>query len=285
MKYVDLHTHSTASDGTLSPTELIRKAKSIGLHAVALTDHDTVGGLDEAISASEMYDIHFIPGVELSVDHEKGSLHLLGYGIDHKNPELLTTLRKLSDSRDDRNIKILARLDELGYPITFESVKKHSNNGTLGRGHIALALIEAGYVASIEEAFNKLLTKGGPAYVERFRLSIYDAITLIHKIKGAAVWAHPGLHEEKLPSMIEQLPKWVKHGLDGLETNYSQHTLELSRELKQVAHKHGLICTGGSDFHGAIKPAIQLGNGPEKTPISIEHFEQLDSRLVVLLVK
>lgn len=279
MKHVDLHTHSKSSDGMLTPRELVFEAKRIGLHAISLTDHDTVDGLDEALTASEECGIHFIPGVELSVDHEKGSLHLLGYGINHKDPILVSTLRQLSDSRENRNIKIVAKLGQLGYPITYESVKKHSKEGTLGRGHIALALIEAGYVSSVEEAFGRLLTKDGPAYIDRYRLSIYDAIDMIHSVGGAAVWAHPGLHEERLPEMLEQLPDWVKGGLDGLETDYSQHSEKQCRELQRVAHRFGLICTGGSDFHGEIKPGINLGNGPGKSLISIDHFDQLNLRL------
>lgn len=276
---IDLHTHTTASDGSLSPRDLITESARFGLSAVAVTDHDTTDGLDEALAAGGEVGIRVIPGVELSVDHQSGSIHLLAYGIDHHDPEFNRKLNSLRSSRDERNCRIVARLCELGYPITIEAVQSWSNEGTTGRGHIGQALVAAGYTSSVEEAFDKLLSKGGPAYIDRYRMKMGEAIRLVHEIGGIAVWAHPGLHEHRLDSLLKLLPSWVAWGLDGLESDYSQHTIELSGNLRRIAKEQGLIITGGSDFHGLLKPNIKLGSGPEGRPIGDELLDALDKQL------
>ena len=205
--------------------------------------------------------------------------HLLGYGIDHHHPDLNAALDGVRTAREERNRKIISRLNELGFSITLRDVMKWCRSGTLGRGHIAQALVAAGFMDSVEEAFERLLTKDGPAYVDRRRLAIEDAVRLIHRCGGVAVWAHPGLHGSRLESLLESLPDWVALGLDGLESDYSLHTIELSRRLRRIAEEYGLIFTGGSDFHGVLKPDIRLGEGPEGNPIDADRLTALDERL------
>lgn len=282
---IDLHTHSRASDGSLTPTELVKQAAEKGIGTLSLTDHDTVDGVAEAVAAGEKFGVTVIPGVELSVNHELGSLHLLGYGIDVHDKPFLETVNQLRCSRNERNTRILARLEELRYPVSAEAVAELAGTGSVGRGHIGKALMNAGYFSSVEKAFEALLNRGSPAYVDRFRLLLKDAVALIHHAGGVAVWAHPGLHHEELPAMLELLPRWVEYGLDGLESDYSQHTLELRDRLRHLALQHGLIYTGGSDFHGDLKPDIRLGEGPEGMVIDERCIHQLLARISHALVK
>jgi len=276
---IDLHTHSDFSDGDLAPRDLVRTAARMGLVALSITDHDTLDGTDQALAAGEEFSIGVIPGVELSVDHEDGSLHLLAYEIDHRHPQLTGTVARLRSSREQRNGKIVDRLNELGYSIKLEEVERLSTHGTFGRAHIAQALVASGQVQSSGEAFAKLLRHGGPAYVERYRLPLWDAIGLIHQAGGAAVWAHPGSHGERTDTLLSRLPQWVEHGLDGIESDYNNHTLALRDRLRELALGHRLIYTGGSDFHGLIKPENRLGEGPEGEPIGDECIIALDARV------
>lgn len=281
MGKIDLHTHSTASDGSLSPTELIISACVQGVDRLALTDHDTTDGLADAILAGEKYGVKIISGIELSVNHESGTLHLLGYGFDESNTEFTSIVNKLKYSRADRNKKLISKLNELGHQISWESVVKMAGGGVVGRGHFGQVILESGKFNSIQDVFERLLSDGAPAYVDRFRLNIEDAITLIHNAGGVAVWAHPGLHDN-FESMLLQLPNWVKAGLDGLESDYSLHPLELRDRLRSIAIIHGLIYTGGSDFHGSLKPDIQLGQGAEGESVSEECYSRLIERIEIV---
>ncbi|MCF7810576.1 PHP domain-containing protein [bacterium] len=267
MNFVDFHTHSTASDGELSPTELVETAARKGLTAIAISDHDTMQGIEEALAAGEANGIKVIPAVEISVNDDYDSLHMLGYFVDQNDEELNVMLYRVQNSRDDRNLKILSKLNELGYPLDAENVLRDSEDGTSGRVHIANALVNAGLVNTFQEAFDKLLTKGGPAYVDRYRPSVKEAIEVIHHAGGLAVWAHPGLHEEKLEALLSRLPVWIEFGLDGLESDYCIHSLKERDRLRALALENNLIYTGGSDFHGSIKPQNALGCGPEGTKV------------------
>lgn len=279
MTTIDLHTHTTASDGSLTPYELIRLAGEKGLSVVAITDHDTVDGIDEAVNAGNEFNVRVIPGVEISVEVSGDAIHMLAYGIDHRFQQFERTLEKIRKSRMNRNLAIIDRLNEIGYNISYSDVKDNSSGGTVGRGHIALTLVDSGQTSSIQEAFERLLMRGKPAYIDRFRLHLKDAIALIHNSGGAAVWAHPGLHGDNLETLLDKLPEWGEMGLDGLECDYSCHSISLSEKLRRSAVQHGLICTGGSDFHGDLKPDIELGDGPSGGSIDDSCLDVLDKRI------
>ncbi len=277
MTKIDLHTHSSASDGTLSPRSLVKLAAESGLTAIGLTDHDTVDGMDEALQAGREFGVEIIPGIEFSVNWEEGSMHLLGYYIDQYHISLTEALHTCKLSRENRNEKIIARLNELGYSIKLEDVLKLSPDGTCGRAHIANALIRSGYFKSVKEAFDKLLDYRAAAYIDRYRLQLEEAIQIIHDAGGVAVWAHPGNHY-KINRMLELLPTWVDFGLDGLESDYSDHSINLRDDLRKQALQHGLIYTGGSDFHGLNKPENSLGRGPEGSEIDVNCLRMLKER-------
>ena len=278
MTGIDLHTHSSISDGALSPRLLVKQASEIGLSAIAIADHDTVDGIDEALKAGIEFGIEVISAVELSVDHETGSMHLLGYFIDFHDPELLSILNRLKSAREVRNLKIISYLNELGYSITVEEVLELSPDGTYGRAHIGQALMRSGEFRDMDEIFDKLLGPRAAAYYNRFRLPLREAIRIIHSTGGLAVWAHPGLHENKLENMLARLKSWHEGGLDGIESDYFNHSLELRDRLRNLAVEYGMIYTGGSDFHGSIKPQNKLGCGPGGLPVGPECLAQLKDR-------
>ncbi|GHO92760.1 phosphatase [Reticulibacter mediterranei] len=245
---VDLHTHSTASDGIYSPTELLQKAKGVGLHVLALTDHDSTNGLEEAASAAHALDIDFIPGIELNTDVGGGEVHVLGYFLEYMRPEFQAILKVLRDARVLRGQRMVELLNKEGVHISWERVREIAQ-GAVGRPHVAKALLEAGYVKSIPEAFDKYIGKGCPAYVPRYKLSPEDAVRLIASANGLPVIAHP----VELPG-LEELRNWlpglVKAGLVGLETYYGPYTEQEEQQLRALADEYSLIPTGGTDFHG-----------------------------------
>lgn len=250
MLYADLHTHTLASDGTQSPSENVRLAAAAGLNAVAITDHDTVAGVEEALEAGLRYDITVVPGVEISTVAGGADIHVLGYFIDYKNRKLLDRLAELRKVRDRRNEMMLERLNELGLHISMDDVLaslKASKKAeeTIGRPHIADALVRKGYVASMAEAFDRYLGKDGAAYVNPPRIEPKTAIQWITEAGGIPVLAHPGLYDQD--ELIDVL---VKHGLKGLEVYHSDHTPEQEAHYLAVAEANGLIVTAGSDFHG-----------------------------------
>ena len=246
--YVDLHTHSTASDGIYSPTELLRRAGEAGLRVLALTDHDTTGGLDEAAQAAAQLDIDFIPGIEINTDVDGGEVHVLGYFVDFRRPTFQSILKMLRDARERRGQRMVELLNEQGLHVPWERVREFAH-GAVGRPHVAMALLHAGYVRTIGEAFDKYIGTGKPAYVPRYRLSVYDAVRLIASAYGLPVIAHPA----DLPG-LEELRNWLpdlcKAGMAGLETYYGSYTPQQEAELLALAGTYHLIPTGGSDFHG-----------------------------------
>jgi predicted metal-dependent phosphoesterase TrpH len=194
MKFIDLHTHTTASDGSFPPAEVMGMAEQAGLAAVAITDHDTTDGVGEALAAGEKMRVEVVPGVELSVNHARlGSLHILGYWIQTSHPDLAVRLESIRGGRDQRNQKILARLADLGCPLDLFEVQAIAGGEVIGRPHLAQAMIKHDYVKSTQEAFDRYLARGKPAYMERDRMSSAEAIDRIHRAGGVAVWAHPGL--------------------------------------------------------------------------------------------
>jgi predicted metal-dependent phosphoesterase TrpH len=259
---VDLHTHSTASDGELAPAELVHLALERGLGTLALTDHDSVAGIDAALDAARGTPLQVIPGVELSADVPKGEVHVLGYFIDWRDAPFEAMLIKFRDGRYGRAEKMAKKLTALGAPISFERVKEIAGDAAIGRPHVAQALMEAGHVATVTEAFDKYIGRTGPAYVERFRLTPEDAVALILRAGGVPVLAHP----REVTDWISPL---VKVGLLGLEVHYGLYDDMTRAELARLARQYGLIATGGSDFHGLNKMAHLGGLGENNVPSGV----------------
>ena len=261
MNLIDLHTHSTASDGSYRPAEVVRLAKEGGLKAVALTDHDTTDGLDEALAAGVELGVEVIPGVEISTRFTDDTMHILGYFLDFKSGKLEERLAVLKQARKDRNPKIVAKLNALGIPITMEQVEQASGGGQVGRPHIARVLLGAGYVRSMQQAFDIYLKNGGKAYVAKYRFPPAEALDMIREAVGIPVLAHPfTLGLGSAMALRDLLRDLQALGLAGIEVFYAEHTAEQEARYLKLAQELGLLVTGGSDFHGDNKPDVTLGN-------------------------
>jgi predicted metal-dependent phosphoesterase TrpH len=275
---VDLHVHSSASDGTDVPDMVVAKAAEIGLTALALTDHDTLSGIPVARRAAARLPIELIPGVELSVDHEGTKIHMLAYFLEPTSGPLQDRLEELRAGRAIRNRRIVERLNELGYPITMDDVLRHAAGDAVGRPHIADALVASGTVEGRSQAFADLLGDGGPAYVERERLTSIDAITLTTESGGVTSIAHPltiNADAAALRSIFEDLRD---AGLAGIEAHYSEHSPAVRAQLAAVAADLGLVATGGSDYHGSGKPGLHIGLGRGDLTVPDSALEQLRQR-------
>lgn len=261
---IDLHIHSTFSDGSDTPTEIVESAVAKGLAAVALTDHDSMGGAEEFLAACRARNLTGIAGVELSVDTEKlggGTVHILGYGVNGDCPALSDALQRVLDARDWRNERIVEKLNELGVEVTMAEVQDCAGETVVGRVHIAQALVNRGAVASVEEAFEQYLDESAPAYVTRYKLYPDESIRLIHEAGGAAVFAHP-FQWSRDPAEIEEAIQTLKGwGLDGVEVRNACTRPNEVEHLLRCAAANGLFPTGGSDYHGIPKPDIRLGSG------------------------
>jgi len=276
MKLIDLHVHSTASDGSYSPAEVVRQAKAGGLTAMALTDHDTVDGLPEAVAAGDRLGLEVIPGVEISAQFPGGTMHILGLYVDYHNGRLDERLAVLKQARIDRNPQIIAKLNALGIPITMARVEEISGGGQVGRPHIARALQEAGVVTSIQQAFDLYLKKGGKAYAGKFRFPPDQALTMIREAKGIPVLAHPFTLNLGSAYALKNLVVQLKgQGLAGLEVFYSEHTPEQQALYLKLAQELNLLITGGSDYHGLNKPEITLGSMPCQDRLTYNLVEAL----------
>ena len=242
---IDLHMHSTASDGVYTPEEVVKIALTNALDVIALTDHDTVGGIRPAQKASEGTKLQVISGIELSAKDSHADRDLLAYLFDIDNEPLLTTLQAMRDDRVRRAEKTLDKLAEMGMPIPLPEVLAQVKRGTVGRPHIAQAMLAHGYVGSRQEAFDKYLGDDGPAYVSHFRLTTPEAIRLIHAAGGVVILAHPGRYGEYRPIIEEIAPL----GLDGLEVYYPDHTPNTIEDLNRLARQYDLVTTVGGDFH------------------------------------
>lgn len=283
---IDLHVHSTRSDGTYTPTELVEYAIEKGLTAFALTDHDTTDGLDEAISyanalrAEGKADVpEVIPGIELSTNIEDTEVHVAGLFIDKENPEFQNYLKEFVASRNLRNVKMCAKLTEIGIPITAEELESAFPNCILTRAHFASWLREHGYVSSNKEAFDRYLGKRCPCYVPREKITPQKAIALILTAGGIPVLAHPILYRLS-DARLEALVATLKEaGLVGIEAIYSTYEPSEERQIRRLAKKYDLLLSGGSDFHGTNKPRIDLGVGLGRLYVPDELLENMKAYL------
>ncbi|MFH1428580.1 MAG: PHP domain-containing protein [Candidatus Margulisiibacteriota bacterium] len=269
MSFIDLHTHTRCSDGTYFPAELVLLAKEKGLEAIAITDHDAICGNASAIAAGKELGITVMPGIEISVKHENYPMHILGYCIDSENLLLLNMIDRLQDSRNQRNPKIVAKLQALGFDITYEEVLSNVHGKVAGRPHIAMTMVKKGFAGSIDEAFHKYLHDRGPAYVSKEIILPEEAFSIIKQAGGVSCLAHPwvlkyNISKDELKIIIEEM---VSAGLQGIEVYYGKGTAighryshkEQVRFLLKLAKEYKLVVTGGSDFHGDNRPDINLG--------------------------
>lgn len=258
---IDLHVHSVYSDGTNTPEELIKLAEGRGLKAMAITDHDTVGGIVPLLKAAENSTVEPVPGIELSAECRRGTMHILGYFMDYKNETLLDKINTVREGREERNHEILKKLNKLGYILMWSDVENEAGADVVGRPHFAAALVKRGHVKSRKAAFDLLLAKGRPAYVERYRYTAKECVDLIHQAGGVSVLAHPAtiyMPEDQLKGLVKGLAEF---GLGGIEAYYAEHHPENIERFKGWAKEFGLISTGGTDYHGRNTPDLRLGCG------------------------
>jgi predicted metal-dependent phosphoesterase TrpH len=268
---IDLHTHSTASDGQYAPSEVAARARKAGTVAWALTDHDTVAGLLPAAAAAKSLDLQFIPGIELSALLDEREIHVLGHFIDPVHPELCRFEDELADHRRGRVRKIVRLLAEHGVSVTEEAIVACSGGKTIGRPHVARAMVEAGAVLTVREAFDRFLGDGRPCYVGRFRLTAEDAVAMIRRAGGVATLAHPG------PSKVQalELRRLRGMGFDGVEADHPEHHPEQAARYREVAGTVDLVCTAGTDFHGElVSPDRFLGT----SRMSATELDRLEAR-------
>jgi predicted metal-dependent phosphoesterase TrpH len=278
-QYCDLHTHTTASDGSDHPAELIENAGRAGLAAVAVTDHDTIDGLPAALAAGGELGIEVLPGVELSLLSPSGSMHLLGYLIAPDAPVLSEVLARVQSARSARNPLILERLGALGLPIAFQELEEMAEGGQIGRPHIARAMVKHGYVGTVGEAFARYLKKDAPAYVPKSILTPEEAIEAVHRAGGLAVLAHPiSLGIQPLSGLDEMVAEWTDRGLDGIECYYTEHDPETTARCLELCRRYDLVPTGGSDYHGKAKPQVRLGRGRGSLRVPYRCVEELKER-------
>jgi len=264
----------------MSPSEMVRYARAKGLQAIAITDHDTIGGLDEAVSEGERIGIEVIPGIEISAEHSPGSMHLLGYFFDRHHPMLNERLSYLQKARAERNPKIAQKLSDLGIRVTYDEVVRASGGGQVGRPHFAQVLLEKGYVKSFQEAFDRFLKKGAQAYVDKVRFSPKEAMRFIGEAKGVVVLAHPNTLGMKGYAELERLIfELVELGLKGVEVHYPEHSALETAQYKALAERLGLVITGGTDYHGLEENKLDIGVGRGEMKLPYSMVESLKAAL------
>jgi len=266
MKFADLHLHTQFSDGTFTPEELVLRAQNAGLACIALTDHDTVEGCARAAAACADVKMEFISGAELTAEHEDTEVHILGYFLDTQNRVLLDRIGKFQAVRQNRIREMCAALKQLGIPLKAEAVFALANCKSPGRPHVARALVKEKLIGNLDEAFEKYLKKGRPAWVPKTKMSALEGVELIHQAGGLAVMAHPGLNRTD-----DIIPGLVKAGLDGIECFHTKHSTVMAERYLEIAEKYDLLVTGGSDCHGFSKKAPLIGT----VKLPYEHIEKL----------
>ncbi|HSV14239.1 MAG TPA: PHP domain-containing protein [Tepidisphaeraceae bacterium] len=279
-EFVDLHCHSTASDGTLLPADVVRLAVRSGLSALALTDHDTIGGVAEAAAEAKKLGIDFLPGIEISAEYPSpGTMHILGYGVDPNSASLKRLTDQLIEGRDNRNPRIVAKLNEMNVAVTMDEWENEAKGNVLGRPQLAAILLRKGYVSSIKQAFDKYIGQGAPAYFDKERLTPKRALAMIRESGGLPVLAHPiqlrTTNDGQLDRIVKDL---LDLGLAGLEIIHSDHDAAWVEKCTSLADRYGLLKTGGSDFHGTNKKDIELGVARGRR-IPRELFDALTQRL------
>lgn len=273
-KYIDLHTHSTCSDGTFTPEEVVEEAAKAGLSAIALTDHDTINGLSSAIEAGKKCGVEVITGIEFSVAADT-EMHLLGLNFNLDCPAITEILDEMIIQRELRNYKVIKLLEKCGFHITIDDILAEATSPVTGRSQIAKAMLKKGYVSSIKEAFDKYLSFGKPAFVERSTLTPEEAIKIIHKSCGKAFLAHlnqTGKTDKELYTLLKHLKEC---GLDGIEGYYTEYTDDMNTKYRKMAENLGLLLSGGSDFHGANKDGYEIGKGKGNLRIPYELLQNI----------
>ena len=270
MKFADLHLHTFFSDGTFTPEELVERASKLGFSAIALTDHDTMEGCARAATACAAVNMEFISGTELTAEHADTEVHILAYFVDTQNQTLLTRIAEFQAVRQNRIREMVAALNKLGIPLKAESVFALANCKSPGRPHVARALVKENLISNLDEAFERYLKKGRPAWIPKTKMSALESVELIHQAGGLAVMAHPGLNRTD-----EIIPDLVAAGLDGIECFHTKHSTKMAERYLEIAEKYHLLVTGGSDCHGfsKVKPLI----GTVKLPY--DHVEKMKAKL------
>lgn len=263
MGFIDLHVHSNISDGSLTPAELVDTAKKIGLKAFALTDHDTVAGIPEALSAAKNSSVTVIPGIEISAEYKGIDIHILGLNIDYKNADFVSKVQEYANQRLNRNKKMLTKMQEMGFDITDERIAaRFSGVNVITRAHYAILFTELGYTKDNDEAFEKYLNPDCPCYIPRVKVPVTEAVKLILSANGKPVMAHPVLYNKLSDAKLDELTALLKDaGLMGIEAIYSKNKEGDEEKIRLLAEKYNLFITGGSDFHGDAKPGLYMGTG------------------------
>ena len=273
MRGVDLHIHTTASDGSESPAAVVAEAKKLGLAAIAVTDHDSVSGCAEAAAAGARLGVEVVPGIEISTKY-RASVHILGYYIDPQSVHLLPVLEWIVHDRDERNRKTAQLMAADGLPVSYEEMQQRFP-GVIGRPHFAELLVELGMAGSIKDAFDRYMNRGGKYYLGRSVLGMERSIELIRAAGGVAVLAHPFQYRLDDAGLRELIEHTMANGLQGMECRYSGYTAEQTAYLEALAGEYGLVPTGGSDYHGMVKPHIQIGSGTGAMDVPYAYLEKL----------
>ena len=275
MSYIDLHIHSTASDGTDTPTQIVQKAAKLGLAAIAVTDHDSVSGVAEAVQAGKEYSVEVVPGIEVSSDYRDENVHILGYFIDIDAPAMRPVLDWVKVERMDRNVKLVEMFQRDGFDISMEALLREYPGSVLGRPHFCEYLMHKGYISTVKEGFDKYLGEGKPYYLPKRRISIATAVETIVGAGGVPVLAHPFMYHYSKPEIIELIETVKDLGIRAVEAYYSEFSDEQTEWLLRAAEKYGLGISGGSDYHGPRKPHIAIGTGCNNLAIPYSVLENL----------
>jgi len=274
-RIIDLHTHTTESDGSFTPEELILEAKRVGLSAIAITDHDSISGLKKAAPLALEYNIELIPGVELSTDYNGKEVHVVGLYIDPENENFLARIKEFKENRDNRNAIMVENLQKEGFSITMEELKAENPDCVITRANIARFLYEHDMIPTIQTAFEKYIGDNCKCYVNRFKITPMDGVRLIKEAGGIAILAHPLLYHMSDATLQKLINEMKAAGLDGIEAIYCTYTPSEERQMKKLAEENGLLISGGSDFHGTTKPNLNLGTGYGKLYIPYSVLEAI----------